>query len=154
MADTTDPKVAVLTIWNTYWTQTSIANLPANVGKRSSGSDEPIQPIEAVVGDVVNTSDEWMNGTEKLYKYTLDLHTYVRNDDVGLNDPTMATLKKQRTAINNNIRTIMELNPFRPTSDVFQILAKTRAVDRDMRNLRRVILHSIQQCEVWIVEAA
>lgn len=156
MADTTDPKVAMLAIWNTYFYggQIIIANLPTDVSLRSAGSDMPIRPHEAVVGDVRLTSDEWMNGTEKLFKYECDLHSYVRGPPTDINAPLMATMKKQRTAINNMIRTIMETYPFRPVSDVFQIEAKKPPVDKDIRNQREVILHSIQTGMVWIIEVA
>lgn len=117
----------------------------------SAGYDQSISNPQVVVGDLVATEDEWLSAKEKLFKAVVDLHVYIRKE-MPVSAQDEGTLKKARQAMNENIRTILVKHPDRPVSDIMFLFARTRAVDRDIRTQREVILHSVQQAEVWFTE--
>ena len=154
MTTITDPKVVILTIFQNYWAETAIPNLPANVKFVSAIYDQAASmQNQVVVGDLTATEDEWISGKDKLFKGIVDIHTYTRIIEPNTSNMDMGTLKKQRQAMNENIRTIQIKHPDRPVADIMHIFPRTRAVDRDLRTERGVVLHSVQQSEVWYVEA-
>lgn len=154
MADVTDAKVGLLTLFSTtgpYWLETAIANLPANTTLTSSKPDAAIANPQVVVGDLTQTSAEWLSGKEQLFKADVDIHVYVRSVSTPPHTP-MGTLKKQRTALINNVRTILVKHSDRPVTDIMFIFTKGRARDLDNITSREIVLHTVQSAEVWYTE--
>ena len=155
MSALTDAKVVFLGLFNSYWTETAIPNLPATQPKLTTSSyDQTIGTPQIVVGDQTMEPGEWMSGPDFLMKPKVDIHTYIYRDlsKGPISGQDFGTLKKQEYAIIENIRVILTKHSDRPTSDCMFVFYDPNVVDRDVRTQREVMLHKIIRCTCWFVQ--
>jgi hypothetical protein len=146
--------VAVLTVFSSYWNETVITNLPSDVKFVSASYDQSIRNPQVVVGPTDSEDAKWESGKDLYFRPILAIHVYVRVPEGNLSNTAMGVLKQQRTAMINNVRTIVQKHPDRPVSDIMFLFPYGRRRDLDLyKEARPVILHSVIQVQAWFVES-